>query len=73
MDAATAIDRMLEVFDRQQALNETVLQAVSAFDQLDDRRASDIAELREGLAALSNRVEGLTRYVMNDGPHSVKA
>jgi hypothetical protein len=48
---------------------------VAAWDQLDDLRAAAISELREGLAALSNRIEGLTQYVMDAeaGPRSVKA
>lgn len=61
--ALHAIDRMLAVFDQQQAMNEKVLETVAALDELDDRRAADINELRVGLAALSNRLEALTRYV----------
>jgi hypothetical protein len=75
IDTVRAIDRMLTVFDQQQGINEKMLAFVTAMDQLDDIRAADIAALREGMAALSNRIEGLTRYVMDAeaGPHSVKA
>jgi hypothetical protein len=75
IDTVHAIDRMLTVFDQQQGINEKMLAMVAAWDELDDLRAADILELREGLAALSNRIEGLTRYVMDAeaGPHSVKA
>jgi len=87
-DALAAIDRMVEVFDRanealdtvfpilqsQDAINGKVAQTLAGLNDLDDRRAADIAELREGLAALSNRLEGLTRVVMDGGEHySAKA
>jgi tRNA(Phe) wybutosine-synthesizing methylase Tyw3 len=75
IDTVHAIDRMLTVFDQQQGINEKMLAMVAAWDELDDLRAADIQELREGMAALSNRLEGLTRYVMDAeaGQHSVKA
>ena len=85
--ALAAIDRMIDSFDRantaleqvwpilqsQDGLNGKIIEVIQAHDELDDLRAADIAELREGLAALSNRLEGLTRVVMDGGEHySVK-
>ena len=85
--ALAAIDRMIDSFDRanqaleqvwpilqsQDGLNGQIAEAITCITELDDRRAADITELREGLAALSNRLEGLTRVVMDGGEHySVK-
>lgn len=86
-DALDAIDRMVESFEKanealdgvwpileeQKEINGKVAATLGHLDELDDCRATDIDELREGVAALSNRLESLTRYVMDGGVHSVKA
>lgn len=66
-EALAALDRLLKVLDDQATVNEKMMECVHSLNLLDDQRAGEIAELREGLAALSNRIEAVTRL------HSVKA
>jgi hypothetical protein len=71
----TAVDRLVSVLERQQRFNQTVAAFMQATDELDTLRGDaitqareDIVSLREGLAALSNRIEALTQLVSSRRP-----
>jgi hypothetical protein len=63
MEHLQHVERLLAIIESQTKLHENTADWMRASSALDDIRASDIAELREGMAALSNRIEGLTRMV----------
>jgi hypothetical protein len=65
--ALHAIDTMIAAMDRA---NEAMAQALGVIGE----HSEEIAELRENDAALSHRLEGLTRAITDGGGlHSVKA
>ena len=64
-----------DVLERQSELNLAVGKALQAVALTADMHESEMAELRDELLALSNRVESLTRYVavgLERVEHSVK-
>lgn len=57
------LDKLASILERQSMLNADMAQAIGGLDQLDSKRGQEIAELREDVTALSNRLEAHRRYV----------
>lgn len=62
-EAPGLLHKLASILERQSMLNADMAQAIGGLDQLDSKRGQEIAELREAVTALSNRLEAAYKHL----------